>query len=197
MNKVCIVGCGGSGKSTFAGKLGEATGLPVYYLDVYFWQAGWVERKKEEWHSILHNLLAKDQWIMDGNFNNTQDIRFEKADTIILLDLPRYRCMINALKRLYIYRRKKRIDMADGCYEKIDYEFYKWIWEYKKKHGVQTMRRLEKLQGEKEIVVLRSYKEMEEFLKKIKGDSGFPPSRLPAAGRGMTKSLKPPAVLLP
>ncbi len=58
--------------------------------------------------------------------------------------------------------------MADGCNEKIDYEFYKWIWEYKKKHGVQTMKRLEKLQGEKEIVVLRSYKEMDEFLNKVR-----------------------------
>ncbi len=91
-----------------AGKLGEATGLAVYYLDVYFWQAGWVERKKEEWHSILLDLLAKEQWIMDGNFNNTQDMRFEKADTIILLDLPRYRCMLNAVKRLLHIQRKEK-----------------------------------------------------------------------------------------
>jgi len=46
MKRVCVVGCGGSGKSTLAQKLGIITGLPVLYLDVYFWQAGWVERKR-------------------------------------------------------------------------------------------------------------------------------------------------------
>lgn len=168
MNRVCIVGCGGSGKSTFARKLGDITGTPVYYLDVYFWQAGWIERKHEEWRSILNDLLVKDSWIMDGNFNNTQDIRFARADTIIFLDLPRYKCMFNAVKRVFIYRKKKRIDMADGCYERFDFEFYRWIWLYKKKHGSKTLERIEKLRNEKKIFILKNYKEMDNFLEKIK-----------------------------
>lgn len=173
MNRVCVVGCGGSGKSTFAGKLGDITGLPVYYLDVHFWQAGWVERKREEWHSIIYDLSSKDKWIMDGNFNNTQDIRFARADTIIYLDLPRYKCMINAVKRVFIYRKKRRIDMAEGCYERFDLDFYKWIWSYKKRHGLQTIERLNKLQNEKEIIILKNYKEMEEYLGAVKHGVGI------------------------
>jgi len=168
MNKVCIVGCGGSGKSTLARKLGEVTGLPVLYLDVYFWKASWVQRNREEWNSIVLDLVKKDKWIMDGNFERTQDIRFENADTIIFLDIPRYKCFINVLKRLIIYRNNKRLDMADGCKESFDFSFYKWIWKFKKTDGKKTRERLEKLKGQKEIVILKSYKEMDNYLVKIK-----------------------------
>jgi len=167
MNKICIVGCGGSGKSTLAQKLGELMSLPVYYLDVYFWKAGWVERNREEWNSIVCGLVKKDKWIIEGNFERTQDIRFAEADTIIFLDLPSYKCLINALKRLLIYRKKKRADMADGCNESFDFSFYKWIWRFKKTDGKNTMERLERLK-KKEIVILKSYKEIEEYLLKIR-----------------------------
>ena len=168
MKRVCVVGCGGSGKSTFANQLGEITGLPVLYLDIYFWQTGWVERKTDEWRSIVNDLLKQEQWIMDGNFNGTQDIRFAKADTIIFLDIPRYKCLINAMKRVVIYRNSRRIDMAEGCYERFDLDFYKWIWSYKKKHGVMLRERLKNLKNEKDIIILKNYKEMDKYLDKIK-----------------------------
>jgi adenylate kinase family enzyme len=168
MKRVCVVGCEGSGKSTFAQRLSEVTGLPVLYLDVYFWQPGWVETKTDEWRFIVNDLIKKDCWIMDGNFNGTQDIRFARADTIIFLDLPRYRCMINAIKRVFIYRKKRRKDMAEGCYEGFDFSFYKWIWSYKKKHGKIVKGRLNRLKGEKEVVVLKNYEEMDKYLENIK-----------------------------
>ena len=168
MNKICIVGCGGSGKSTLAGKLGEITGLPVYYLDVYFWKAGWVERDREEWNSIVNDLVKKDKWIMDGNYSRTQAIRFADADTIIFLDFPRYKCLMNALKRVIIHRNTRRPDMAEGCNERFDFDFYKWIWGFKKTDGKKTVERLESLKELKDIVILKNYKEMNEYLSKIK-----------------------------
>jgi len=104
---------------------------------------------------------------MDGNFNGTQGIRFARADTIIFLDLPRYRCMLNAVKRILIYRNKRRIDMAEGCYEGFDFSFYKWIWSFKKKHGKIVKERLNRLKSEKEIVVLKNYREMDEYLERL------------------------------
>lgn len=168
MKKVCIVGCGGSGKSTLAGKIGEITGLPVLYLDVHFWKAGWKERNRDEWALMVNNLVKQDEWIMDGNFNGTQDIRFAEADTIIFLDFPRSKCLYNAMKRVFVYRKKRRIDMADGCFERFDFDFYKWIWSYKKKHGAMLKGRLNNFKDEKEIVILKNYKEMDEYLEKIK-----------------------------
>ncbi len=167
MNRVCIVGCGGSGKSTLARRLGEATGLPVLHLDVHFWKAGWVEMNREEWDLLVRGLVKKDNWIMDGNFERTQDIRFAEADTIIFLDLPRWKCLFNVLKRLIIYRKRSRTDMAEGCNEGWDFSFYKWIWGYKKTDGKKTVGRLKQLSDRKEIVMLTNFKEIDDYLEKI------------------------------
>lgn len=167
MNKICIVGCGGSGKSTLARKLGDVTGIPVYHLDVYFWKPGWKDTELSEWISIQSKLVENDNWIMDGNFNGTQMIRFDKADTIIFLDLPKYKCLFNAVKRRIIYNNKKRPDLAEGCREKIDFSFYKWVWRYNKNHGKQTLERLEQLKDKKKIIILKSFDEMNKFLKEI------------------------------
>jgi adenylate kinase family enzyme len=157
MNKICIVGCGGSGKSTLAAKLGEVTGIPVYHLDVYFWNLN-------DWIYAQTKLVENDKWIMDGNFNGTQRIRFDATDTIIYLDLPRYKCLYNAFKRMIVYKRKRRPDMAEGCNEKFDLSFYKWIWGYKKNHGKQTKERLELLKDKKNVIILKSFKEMDKFV---------------------------------
>jgi adenylate kinase family enzyme len=168
MNKICIVGCGGSGKSTLARKLGDVTGIPVYHLDVYFWKPGWKESNLMDWIQTQQELVENEKWIMDGNFNGTQMIRFDKADTIIYLDLPRYKCLFNAVKRMIVYKRKRRPDMADGCNEKFDLEFYKWIWGYNKKHGPQTLNRLEELKEKKNIIILKSFKEINSYLDKLR-----------------------------
>ncbi len=170
MNKVCIIGCPGSGKSTMARKLGEITGFPVYHLDAYFHKRGWVERSQDEWHRILNDLLSEDEWIMDGDYGSSQDMRFAKADTIIFLDFPRYKCMINVLKRNLVYRNKSRPDVAEGCYEMFDLEFYRWIWNFKRRQRLRDKVRLRRLQGEKEIVVLKNHKEIDRFLERIKSD---------------------------
>lgn len=165
MNKICIVGCGGSGKSELSRRLGNITGIPVYHLDVYYWQPGWKKTEECKWLKIVDELLKKDKWIMDGNFNNSQDIRFAEADTIIYLDLPTYQCLYNAVKRVILFRKKNsRPDMARGCYERFDWEFYKWILTFKRKHAVQLKERLRKFEGVKDIIVLRSFKKIDEFV---------------------------------
>ena len=71
MERIIIIGCGGAGKSTLARKLGEVLDLPVVHLDKLFWKPGWVETSREEFDALLAMELAKDKWIMDGNFNRT------------------------------------------------------------------------------------------------------------------------------
>jgi adenylate kinase family enzyme len=168
MNRVCVVGCGGAGKSAFAQKLGEITGLPVYYLDTYFWKPGWVQRETEEWNSIQRELLIKDKWILDGNYDNTQDLRFARADTIIFLDKPRCRCLLNVLKRLIRYYGSTRPDLPEGCNENFDLSFYKWIWQFRKVQRKRLMERLEKLKGQKDISILKSNKEIIDYLSRLK-----------------------------
>jgi adenylate kinase family enzyme len=128
VQRVAIVGSGGAGKSTFARALGRATGIPVVHLDERYWRPGWVEPSRVEWIETQRDLVKGDRWIMDGNYGGTFDVRFERADTVIVLSLPRARCVLSAARRSLLNR--GRDIQAKGCPERLDPAFLKWIWRY-------------------------------------------------------------------
>jgi adenylate kinase family enzyme len=128
MDRVAVVGPGGAGKSTFARQLGDRTGMPVVHLDHYFWQPGWVETPEDAWPQRQAALLAGDRWIADGNYGRTFDVRFERADTVIVISPSRWACVAGALSRSI--RNRGAEVQAEGCPERIKYSFYRWIWSY-------------------------------------------------------------------
>ena len=89
MERIVIIGCGGAGKSTLARQLGEKLRIPVVHLDKLFWRPGWVQVPKEEFDALLRAELAKEKWIMDGNFDRTIPERLARCDTVIYLDFSR------------------------------------------------------------------------------------------------------------
>lgn len=163
MKKVLIVGSGGAGKSTFSRRLSEITGIEVFHLDRLYWKPNWTEPPKAEWQKKLGNLLEKDEWIMDGNFGGTIDLRLAACDTAILLDLPRTLCLYRVLKRRLKYRGTNRPDMSEGCHEKVDFEFLRWIWNYPKTKKPVVEVKLRRLEKEKMVIHLRSQREIEDF----------------------------------
>ncbi len=166
MKRILIIGSSGAGKSTFSKRLGEVTDLPVIHLDTLFWNPGWVETPKDEWSKKVETALQGKDWIMDGNFSGTLTMRLEKCDTAIFLDLPRTICVYRVLKRVALYRKGSRPDMADGCDERFDWEFVKWTWNYptRSKPKVETL--LNKYRNTKTIIRLTSRKEIENFFVK-------------------------------
>lgn len=165
--KIAIIGSGGAGKSTFSRKLGQRTGLPVYHLDSLHWKPGWVPTPKEEWDAFQHQLVQRDQWIIDGNYARTLDIRLQAADTIIWLDMPTYLCLYRAIKRTIQYRGKTRSDLTEGCPERFELQFLKWIWNFRKKQRPALLKRLTMLRGNKTVIILRSPQEADQFLKQL------------------------------
>lgn len=97
--RVVVTGLAGAGKSTFGRALAERTGLPLVHLDLHYWQPGWVDPTEDEWRSIQRRVLAGDEWIADGNDAETLDLRLERADTLVHLDLPWWLCSARALRR--------------------------------------------------------------------------------------------------
>ena len=161
--KILVIGSGGAGKSTFSRRLSELTGIEVFHLDQLYWKPNWAEPSKEEWRKTLENLLKKDEWIMDGNFGGTMDLRLSACDTAIFLDLPRTVCLYRVLKRRLKYRNTNRPDMTEGCDEKIDFEFLKWIWDYPKTKKPAVEEKLQKFENEKTIIRLKSQREVDDF----------------------------------
>ena len=86
--RVVVTGMAGSGKSTFSRSLAVKTGLPVVHLDLHFWKPGWVAPSEGEWREKQRGLLAGNEWIVDGNYHETLDLRLERADTVVFLDIP-------------------------------------------------------------------------------------------------------------
>ncbi len=97
------------------------------------------------------------------------DIRLNNAETIIFLDIPRIICAFRVIKRRFQFRNKTRPDMGEGCEERISFEFLKWVWQYPKIKKPLIMKKLESFSREKEVIILTSPREVERFLKKIKG----------------------------
>jgi adenylate kinase family enzyme len=111
-----VTGLAGSGKSTFSRALSAKTGLPVIHLDVLFWQPGWVEPSETEWREKQRDLIAGDEWILDGNYHATLDLRLERADTAVFLDTFWWVCSWRALVR-GVRRRPVGFQLPDGCDE--------------------------------------------------------------------------------
>ncbi|GMK46287.1 topology modulation protein [Paenibacillus glycanilyticus] len=172
MKRIAIIGSGGAGKSTLARKLGQALNREVSHLDALFWKPNWVGVPRQEQIIIQTELVKQEEWIIDGNYGGTLDIRLHAADTIIYLDYPRLLCMYRAIKRSVQYRNKTRPDMGAGCKEKVDLRFLKWIWEYPKTTRPDILSRLQQLSDEKQVVILKSPSEAKRFLNNLGKERG-------------------------
>ena len=168
MQRVLVIGSGGSGKSTIAARLGELLNLEVNHLDKFYWRAGWVEPAPEEWIKMFTELIDKDSWVIDGNYSGTLDLRIEKSDTIVFMDMPRVLCLWRIIRRFLIYRNGTRPDMAEGCRESLNFEFVSWVWNYPRRSRPKVIRLLAEHADGKEIVWLRSRNEVQKFLSELK-----------------------------
>ena len=166
VKRVLIIGSGGSGKSTLARQLGERLGLPVVHLDAHYWNPGWVETPAEEWRERVQRLIAGPEWVMDGNYGGTLDIRLAVADTVIFLDLPRIVCLWRIMRRAARYWGRTRPDIAPDCPEKIDWEFVVWVWTYPSRRRPGILARLRELESARAIV-LRSASDVENLLARL------------------------------
>lgn len=167
MRRVLVIGSGGAGKSTFAAHMGERTGLPVIHLDALFWHAGWQETPREEWAARVDELLKGDAWIIDGNYGGTLERRLAACDTVIWLDFPRTLCLWRIVKRRVIFRGRSRPDMAEGCRERLNWEFVRWVWTYPRVKRPSVLKRLGELREGQRFFVLRSPREARRFLEAL------------------------------
>ena len=187
MQRIAIVGPGGAGKSTFARELGARTGLPVVHLDQHYWKPGWVETPREKWAAFQDELFSHERWIADGNYGATFDVRFARADTVIVFALPRLTCVAGALRRSLAHR--GTAVQAAGCPERVDVGFLRWIGRYPTDSRPQLDAALARHRRHLDVVELRSRRAGRACL------DGLAPDRLP--GRAGDGSGVGPAVVTP
>lgn len=160
MKKILIIGCPGSGKSTFARALHEKTGLPLFYLDMMYWNADRTKVARLLFLERLQHALRQEKWIIDGNYKSTMEMRMQACDTIFFLDYSTEVCLAGIASR----QGKPRADMPwiekEG---EIDEDFMDMIRNYRTDARPNVLRLLEKYK-DKNIVIFRTREEAAAYL---------------------------------
>jgi adenylate kinase family enzyme len=164
MRRILIVGNSGGGKSTLARQLGDKLGLPVVHLDILYWKPGWVQSDDTAFRARVAEALKGPAWICDGNFTSSYDQRMPLADTIIWIEQPRLLCLVRAVRRIFAYRGRVRPDMAEGCREQFDPDFYRFIWTFDREKKPQLEAAIAAHGAQARLIRLRSDREIAAFL---------------------------------
>jgi adenylate kinase family enzyme len=127
MDRIAIIGCGGSGKTVLAQRLGETLGLPVTNLDALYYDDDW--NPSPSFADDQRELVAAERWLIEGNYASTLPIRLERADTVIFLDLPARTCLWGITQRRWRYRGGQH---ADGVYDRITWSFINYVVGYRR-----------------------------------------------------------------
>lgn len=161
MKKIIIIGCPGSGKSRLSIELQKITGLPLFHLDNLFWNEDKTTVERSVFDQKLSEILKKSEWIIDGNYSRTMELRLSECDTVIFLDFDTYLCLQGIAER----KGKPRPDMPWVEGEEVDPEFLEYVRNFKKDCRPEIMRLLSKY-PEKKLFTLKNRTEVDEFLKK-------------------------------
>ena len=158
MKKVIVIGCPGSGKSTFSRALHQKTGIPLFHLDMLYWNADKTTVQKSDFLERLSAVLQKDAWIIDGNYASTMELRFAACDTVIFLDYSPEICLDGIKKRIG----KPRSDMP-WIETEEDAEFVEFVRNFSRQQRPKILE-LFGTHNNKNIIVFKSREEADAFL---------------------------------
>lgn len=160
--RIAIIGLPGSGKSTFATRLGKTLSIPVHHLDKHMFD-GRTKRDKQEFLSIKEALVNEKSWIIEGCSLSTLEMRFARADTIIYFHLPRWLCIWRVFKRMFTFDKK----IADtGCLNGVNWTLIKYIWNFDRDKR-ESIEELRKRYPSVEFLVFLHSQDPDKYLKKL------------------------------
>lgn len=156
--RVAVIGCPGGGKSTFSRALRDRIDLPLYHLDAIYWRVDRTHLSREEFYPLMQEIIAREEWIMDGNYNATLEWRISACDLLIFLDYPAEVCLEGVRAR----RGQKRSDMP-WVEEGDDQEFLEFIRAFETESRPRILELIGKY-PEKTVVTFRTREEADRYL---------------------------------
>ena len=159
--RVAVIGCPGGGKSTFSRALRDRVDLPLYHLDAIYWRDDRTHLSREEFYPLMREIIAREEWIIDGNYNSTLEWRVAACDLLIFLDYPAEVCLEGVRAR----RGQKRSDMP-WVEEGDDEEFLEFIRAFETESRPRILELIGKY-PDKAVVTFRSREEAEGYLREL------------------------------
>lgn len=139
-------------------------------LDRHYWRPGWVEAPDTEFRAAQHAVVAGERWVIDGNYSSSLDVRLPRADTVVFLDLARWRCLLRVSRRNVLGW--GRDGQAAGCPERLDPEFLRWVWNWARDRRARVVELLTEHGDHTRRIVLSSPREVARFLDAIATNAG-------------------------
>jgi adenylate kinase family enzyme len=166
MERILVMGSSGSGKSTFARRLSAITGIPMVSLDALFWKPGWMPSDASEFEQRVAEAAHEPRWIMDGNYTSSGagELRRRLADAVVWFDLPRRTCMTGIITRIATSHGQVREEMAPGCPERIDFEFFRYVWSYRRVQRPKLLRYFEGLRPDQALICFTNRAQADRYL---------------------------------
>jgi len=168
VKRIMIVGQAGSGKSTLARTLGSILDLPVVHVDLIHWKSGWVERTGPEKDLLCAQVHATDTWIFEGGRSPTWPERLDRADVLIWIDMPLTLRAWRVFRRTLRYRNQNRPDLPEGCPERFNWEFTRWIWTSRHEQQNKMQRLFDGAPDEKQKYRLSSRRAVSAFIDQLR-----------------------------
>ncbi|MDX3775929.1 P-loop NTPase family protein [Streptomyces europaeiscabiei] len=164
MKKVAIVGCGGSGKSHVARALGDVLDAPVTHLDAAFYDDEWNELPMEKFAAVQRDLVAREKWVIDGNYNSTLQIRLQACDTVVLMDVSTPAALWGVLSRQLRHGAGHK---GNGVHNRIHWGVIKYVATYRRKMRPRVMAKIDQFAtGHADVVLLTSRRQTRRWLRK-------------------------------
>ncbi|NJH80536.1 AAA family ATPase [Staphylococcus hyicus] len=130
VQRIVIMGSPGTGKSTLAYRIAQHTGLPLYHMDALFWE-GNQTTSEEALRTRLNHVISKDTWIIDGNYKDTLEMRIQRADLVIWLRAPKWKCIMRVIYRFVTDKFREKGPGANP--DILEPSFIKHIWDFPNK----------------------------------------------------------------
>ncbi len=166
MSKIIVIGSPGSGKSVFSKKLSTINHLPLYHIDMLYHNKDGTHISREELQNKLRDIFKNENWIIDGNYQKTLEMRIKECDTIFLLDFPTEVCLDGAKSRIG----KKRDDLP-WIEEELDENFEQSIVNFSNEKLPQIYKLLDKYKIDHNIIIFKSRAEADNYIACMKKKS--------------------------
>lgn len=166
-SRVAIIGCPGSGKTVLSEKMQCIMHREAVHLDKLLWLPDWQMMEFSQREKIHDDIINQPQWLMDGMWRSHLPSRFERATLVIFLDYRRRISLRRAVKRRIVNSGRQRQDMAEGCKERLDGYFLKYIWTFRRKVRPEILH-LAKQHPDTPMIILKSPRQTQKFLSELR-----------------------------
>jgi adenylate kinase family enzyme len=173
MDRITLVGCGGSGKTFLARQLAVILNLPITHLDAIYYHAGWNPLLGDAFAAAQRDLVAGPRWLIEGNYASTLPIRLAASDTVIFLNLPAVTCLLGIAQRRWRYRGGQHAQV--GVYDRITWNFIRYVLGYRRTMRPRVMALITEHAARAQVITLTSRRQTAALLAQLATDAQAEP----------------------